>query len=63
MTLVDMTEYRYLLLLRVLGAWWCLGSSALEPHVLLQQMADPLVEFNDGEDADSAGRRVVAAAR
>ena len=25
----------YLLQLRVLGAWWCLGSSALEPYLLL----------------------------
>src|SRR5439155_9697346 len=24
----------YLLQLRVLGAWWCLGSSALEPYLL-----------------------------
>jgi hypothetical protein len=63
MSLVDMSEYRYLHLLRVLGAWWSLGSSALEPHVLLQHMADPLVELNDGESADSAGRRVVAATR
>jgi hypothetical protein len=58
-----MSEYRYLLLLRVLGAWWSLGSSALEPHVLLLHMADPLVEGNDGEDADSARCRVVVAAR
>jgi hypothetical protein len=60
MSLVDMSECRYLLLLRVLGAWWSLGSSGLEPHVLLQHMADPL---DEGECADAVGRRVVAAAR
>lgn len=43
MSLVDMPEYRYLLLLRVLGAWWCRGSSILEPHVLLQHLARPAV--------------------
>ncbi len=43
MGLVDMSEYRYLLLLRVLGAWWCLGSSTLEPHMLLQHLARPVV--------------------
>jgi len=47
MSLVDMSEYRYLLLLRVLGAWWCLGSSTLEPHVLLQHLASPVVEFGN----------------
>ncbi len=49
MTLVDLSTYRYLRLLRVLGAWWSLGSSALEPHVLLQHTADPLMEFNDAD--------------
>jgi hypothetical protein len=47
MSLIDMPEYRYLLLLRVLGAWWCLGSSALEPHVLLQHLARPVVGFDN----------------
>jgi hypothetical protein len=46
-SLVDMPEYRYLLLLRVLGAWWCLGSSTLEPHVLLQHLASPEVGFGN----------------
>lgn len=63
MSLVDMSECRYLLVLRVLGAWWSLGSSGLEPHVLLQHMADPFVELNEDECADPAGLRVVAAAR
>ena len=35
MTLVDISEDCYLHLLRFLGAWWCLGSSLLEPYVLL----------------------------
>lgn len=39
--LVDLSEYRYLLLLRFLGAWWCLGSSLLEPYVLLPHLATP----------------------
>jgi hypothetical protein len=29
------SERRYLRQLRILGAWWCLGSSALTPRVLL----------------------------
>jgi len=29
------SERRYLRQLRVLGAWWCLGSSALAPRLLL----------------------------
>ena len=45
MSLVDMSEHRYLALLRVLGAWWCLGSSTIEPHVLLQHLARPDVGF------------------
>jgi hypothetical protein len=37
-TAPDLTasEQLYLHDLRVLGAWWCLGSSALDPRVLLQ---------------------------
>lgn len=48
MSFVDMSEYRYLLLLRVLGAWWRLGSSALQPHVLLEHLARRDVEFDNG---------------
>jgi hypothetical protein len=47
MSLVDMSEYRYLLLLRVLGAWWCLGSSAIEPRVLLQHLGSRVVGFGN----------------
>ena len=36
MTLISGPEQWYLLRLRVLGAWWCLGSSALEPYLLLR---------------------------
>jgi len=35
MTLIRGPEQSYLLQLRVLGAWWRLGSSALEPYLLL----------------------------
>src|SRR2546430_16384053 len=31
----------HLLQLRVLGAWWCLGSSALEPYLLLRYSRGP----------------------
>ena len=31
----------YLRCLRILGAWWCLGSSALEPRVLMTYGARP----------------------
>ena len=47
MTLVDISEDRYLHLLRFLGAWWCLGSSLLEPYVLLRHLATPLPGFPD----------------
>ena len=36
MTLVSGPEQWYLLQLRVLGAWWCLGSSAPKPSLLLR---------------------------
>jgi hypothetical protein len=35
-TVVCGPEQWYLLQLRVLGAWWRLGSSTLAPHLLLQ---------------------------
>ncbi len=28
--------------LRALGAWWCLGSSALKPQLLIQYASGPL---------------------
>ena len=46
MTLVSGPEQWYLLRLRVLGAWWCLGSSALKPHLLLQYSPAPPVDFH-----------------
>ncbi len=63
MSLVDMSEYRYLLLLRVLGAWWRLGSSTLEPHVLLQHLAGPAVGFGHAswELQTTAPRRLAGA--
>lgn len=33
---VSMPNEIYLARLRALGAWWCLGSSALEPGTLMQ---------------------------
>jgi len=38
---LSLPELAYLRCLRVLGAWWCLGSSRLEPHVLTQYEARP----------------------
>jgi hypothetical protein len=46
MTLISGPEQWYLLQLRVLGAWWCLGSSALEPYLLLQYSPAPPGAFN-----------------
>jgi hypothetical protein len=34
-------EPAYLRCLRVLAAWWCLGSSALQPQVLMRYGAQP----------------------
>ncbi len=40
-TVVRGPEQWYLLQLRVLGAWWRLGSSTLAPHLLLQYSLTP----------------------
>ena len=34
-------EPAYLRRLRVLAAWWCMGSSALEPQLLMRYEAQP----------------------
>jgi len=34
-TTLTLPEPAYLRYLRVLGAWWCLGSSAVGPRVLM----------------------------
>jgi hypothetical protein len=39
------SERTYLRQLRMLGAWWCLGSSALVPRLLLQYPPAPLGIF------------------
>lgn len=36
---VSMPNDRYLQRLRVLGAWWRLGSSALNPELLIEHVA------------------------
>jgi len=36
---VSLPRDGYLQELRVLGAWWCLGSSALQPRLLAQYAA------------------------
>lgn len=41
MSVISGSEQWYLLQLRVLGAWWRLGSSALEPYVLLRYSFAP----------------------
>ena len=38
---LSLPECGYLRCLRVLGAWWCLGLSALQPRLLLQYEARP----------------------
>jgi len=43
--MVYSSERRYLRQLRILGAWWCLGSSALVPRLLLQYPPAPLGIF------------------
>ena len=35
---VSMPNEIYLARLRALGAWWCLGSSLLDPRLLMQYM-------------------------
>ena len=37
---VSLPRDGYLQELRAIGAWWCLGSSALEPRMLAQYRAD-----------------------
>ena len=38
---VTLPEPAYLRRLRVLAAWWCLGSSALQPQVLMRYEVGP----------------------
>jgi hypothetical protein len=38
---VSLPETTYFRCLRVLAAWWCLGSSALQPQVLMRYEARP----------------------
>jgi len=33
---LSLTNDLYLRRLRVLGAWWCLGSSSVEPEMLIE---------------------------
>jgi hypothetical protein len=42
MTVMYRSERAYLRQLRILGAWWCLGSSALAPRLLLLYPAAPV---------------------
>ena len=42
---VTMPDQVYLARLRALGAWWCLGSSRLDPRLLMQfALAAPAAE-------------------
>jgi len=43
--MVYQSERSYLRQLRILGAWWCLGSSALAPRLLLLHPPTPLGIF------------------
>jgi hypothetical protein len=38
---LSLPEPAYLRCLRVLGAWWCLGSSMLQPQVLMRYEERP----------------------
>ena len=38
---LSLPEAAYLRCLRVLGAWWCLGSSVLQPQVLMRYEERP----------------------
>jgi len=38
---LTMPEPEYLRCLRVLAAWWCLGSSAVQPRVLVRYKVRP----------------------
>jgi hypothetical protein len=38
---LSLPESAYLRCLRVLAAWWCLGSSQLQPQVLMRYEAHP----------------------
>lgn len=40
---VTVADEMYLARLRVLGAWWCLGSSMLAPALLMQYAPPPPV--------------------
>ena len=40
---VSVADGMYLARLRVLGAWWCLGSSMLAPALLMQHAPPPPV--------------------
>lgn len=39
---VTVSDESYTRRLHALGAWWCLGSSAVEPRLLLQYAPAPL---------------------
>jgi len=39
---VQLPQSVYLLRLRVLGAWWRLGSSAIEPRILTEYELEPV---------------------
>jgi len=54
MTVVNVSDDTYLRELRVLGAWWSLGSSALDPRLLTQYAAARLPALRE---AGHAGAR------
>ena len=51
---MNMTDEKYLRELRVLGAWWRLGSSALDPRLLLS-LAEPHQDDPLGADLVAHG--------
>ena len=55
------SERRYLRQLQILGAWWCLGSSALVPRLLLLYPPAPVAIFGRLMSAGQASTRLSAA--
>jgi len=54
------SERTYLRQLRILGAWWCLGSSPLVPRVLLLYPPAPLGMFGRLTSGQASTRLVAA---
>ena len=47
-----LTLDQYFRQLRALGAWWCVGSSALEPQRLIESVATHALAGHGGVDVE-----------